>query len=115
MPTSEADILRAILLESSRLGVTLFRNQVGRYQLADGRWLSSGLCVGSPDLVGWTPLTITPEHVGRRLAVFTGVEVKTDRGQVRPEQRAFLAALERDGAVAGVARSVADLVAMLKR
>jgi VRR-NUC domain-containing protein len=116
--TSEASLVRRLLLASSKLGARLFRNQVGRYRLARpgcmecqryGRMLSSGLAVGSPDLVGWHSVTIGHEHVGRTLAVFVGVEAKREDGKLSEEQRAFLAALARAGAIAGVARSVTDL------
>lgn len=30
----------------------------------------------SPDLIGWTEITITPNMVGKKIAVFTGLEVK---------------------------------------
>ena len=38
---------------SAQLGMKLWRNQVGTYKLADGRYISSGLCVGSSDLIGY--------------------------------------------------------------
>ncbi len=61
---------------------------------------------GAADLVGWTPKRITPEHVGRQVAVFTSVEVKAARrGCVRAKQHAWRDALLRDGAIAAVARS----------
>lgn len=121
---TESALVRLLLLESSKLGVTLFRNQVGQYRLAlpdcprcqeQGRVLRSGLCVGSPDLVGWMPVTVTPEMAGQRLAVFAGIEAKRPvRGRTSAEQRAFLAALQRAGAVCGVVRSLDDLVTILK-
>lgn len=116
--TSEAALVRRLLLASSKLGARLFRNQIGRYRLARpgcmecqrfGRVIASGLAVGSPDLVGWHSVTIGPEHLGKTLAVFVGVEAKREDGRLSEEQRAFLAALARAGAVAGVVRSVADL------
>lgn len=110
---TEAELLRALLVRGSELGAKLFRNQVGKYLLADGRWLSSGLCVGSPDLVGWLPVTITPDMVGQRLAVFVGVEAKGPRGVVSPGQSRFLAALAADGAIQLVAWSTADLERVL--
>lgn len=52
--STETNISAEIQLAASRVGARLWRNQTGKYQLADGRWLSSGLCVGSSDLVGIT-------------------------------------------------------------
>lgn len=106
---TESALTRLLLLEASKLGVTLFRNNTGRLPDATGRWVQYGLAVGSPDLVGWQSVTIGPEHLGRTLAVFVGVEVKQPNGQPSPAQRAFLAALQRAGARCGIARSLDDL------
>lgn len=124
MSESESALLRHLLLAASALGARLFRNQIGRYRLAcqtcilcqrDGRVVSSGLAVGSPDLVGWQTVTVTPEMVGQRIAVFVGIEAKTATGRLTEDQRAFQTALARAGARVGVARSVADLDAILGR
>lgn len=93
----------------TRSDLRLFRNQVG--QLPDprtGRPVQFGLARGSADLIGWRTITITPEMVGQRLAVFTSIEVKTERGRVRPEQQAWLGAVTGAGGIAGIARSVQD-------
>ena len=55
--------------------------------------------VGMADLVGWT-LT------GRYVAL----EVKSGSGRATVEQRAFIAAVTRDGGIAGVVRSVEEAV-----
>ena len=91
---SEADIMRDIQVACARVGHRLFRNQVGKYQLADGRWISSGLCIGSSDLIGWTAC-------GRFLAV----EVKTVHGRLTPEQLRFIDIVNAAGGVAFVAQS----------
>lgn len=118
MAGSEAALLRSLLLTTSRLGARLFRNQTGRYRLAqpdcprcqaDGRMIASGLCVGSPDLIGWVPVTITSDMVGRQLAVFVGLEVKRPTGgRVTKEQAAFVQALAQAGGVAAVVRSCVE-------
>ena len=78
----------------------LFRNQVG--SLPDprtGRLVTFGLARGSADLMGWRTITVTADMVGQRLAVFTSVEVKTPTGRVRPDQTAWLTAVQAAGAV----------------
>jgi len=93
----------------SRSDLRIFRNQVG--SLPDprtGRLVTFGLARGSADLIGWRTVTIGPEHIGLRLAVFTSIEVKTPTGRVRPEQSAWLGAVRGAGGIGGVARSVAD-------
>lgn len=122
-PRSEASLLRVFLIAASEFGAKLFRNQRGVYTIAQddckscqrfGRKISTGMANGAPDLVGWLPVTITPAHVGRTLAVFVGLEAKRpDGGRISDDQRRFLDALARDGAVHGVVRSVAEVEAIV--
>jgi len=93
----------------------LFRNQVG--QLPDprtGRPVQFGLARGSADLIGWRTVTITPDMVGTRLAVFTSIEVKTPTGRLTPQQHAWLGTVRSAGGIAGVARSVRDAEEILR-
>jgi hypothetical protein len=113
MPT-EAGTLKRILLAATTLKARLFRNQTGTYALKDGRFLSSGLCVGSSDLIGWTTLEVTPAHVGRTFAIFTAIEVKGPTGRARPAQQQFLAAVAEAGGFCGFARSVEDAVLIMR-
>lgn len=47
-------------------------------EVIDPRWQSFGLFVpGGFDLLGWQSITITPEMVGAKLAVFTAIDAKT--------------------------------------
>lgn len=92
----------------------LFRNQVG--SLPDprtGRLVTFGLARGSADLVGWRTITIGPEHVGQRIAVFTSIEVKTPTGRVMADQTAWLTAVQAAGGIAGIARSVPDALQLV--
>lgn len=61
---------------------------------------------GTSDLVGWTPVVITPEMVGRRIAVFTAIETKkTKGGRTSDDQANFIAQVLKAGGIAGVANS----------
>lgn len=97
----EAELMQKIQIEISRLGGRVFRNQVGKYRLKDGRYISSGLCIGSADLIGWYPIS--------NIAVFLAIEVKTPTGRIRDEQRKFLDAVNRAGGIGFIARSVEDM------
>lgn len=120
---SEAAVLRTLLLYASELGAKLFRNSRGVERVAQkdckscqrfGRVVSYGLANGAPDLVGWVPVTVTPEMVGTTVALFVGIEAKREVGGVVSEaQQRFLDALRRDGAVQGVARGADDMAAIL--
>ena len=93
----------------------LFRNQVG--SLPDprtGRLVTFGLAKGSADLIGWRTITVTADMVGQRLAVFTSIEVKTPTGRVRPDQTAWLSAVQSAGGIAGVVRSVPDALQLVE-
>jgi hypothetical protein len=93
----------------------LFRNQVG--SLPDprtGRLVTFGLARGSADLIGWRTVTVTPEMVGQRIAVFTSLEIKTPSGRLSPAQTHWLHAVRTAGGIAGVARSVADAVVIVQ-
>lgn len=85
---SEAYAQSLIRLEAARLpGVTLWRNNVGVLLDATGRPVRYGLAneskaqnerLKSADLIGWRTVTVTPDMVGRTVAVFLSREVKPD-------------------------------------
>jgi hypothetical protein len=115
MTNAETTLQQQIRLAiGTRPEARIFRNQVG--SLPDprtGRLVTFGLAKGSADLIGWRTITVTPAMVGTRLAIFTSIEVKTPTGRVRPEQRAWLEAVQRAGGIAIIARSVPDAVLAL--
>ena len=74
---------------------TLFRANVGKawtgkktiycgdmITLHEARPFSTGLPIGFPDLFGLRTVEITPEMVGKKLAVFAFIEVKTKQGRI---------------------------------
>lgn len=105
---SEQTIQQQIRLACSRGPVRLWRNNVGRLLDQSGRPVAFGLCPGSADLVGFTTITVTPDMVGQRIAVFAAVEVKAERGRPTPQQTAWLEHVTAAGGRAGIARSVED-------
>ena len=65
---------------------------------------------GASDLIGWTSVTITPEMVGSKVAVFTAGEAKRLKGGVVSEdQERFITQLLADGGIAGVVRTPTDV------
>jgi len=66
---------------------------------------------GASDLIGWTPVVITPEMVGQTVAVFTAGEAKpATGGKASEDQEKFIAAVRRDGGIAGVVRGALDVL-----
>ena len=105
---TEQQIQQHIRLACGKGDCRLFRNNTGTLKDANGRPVQFGLCKGSSDLIGWRTITITPDMVGKQVAIFTSIEVKTPTGRVQPEQQQWLDAVQAAGGVAGVARSVED-------
>jgi len=90
--------MRAIMVALSADGHFVARANVGLFFTADGRPVKTGLPKGFSDLFG---------HRSADAQAFY-FEVKTPTGRVRPEQAAFIAAMQKRGALAAIVRSVAD-------
>ena len=112
---NEMNRLRAIMLGISTPGVRLFRNNVGALKDAEGRLIRYGVAnPGGSDLIGWRSITVTPDMVGQKLAVFLAIEVKGERTCVTDHQRNFITRVRADGGLAGVARTVDDALGIIK-
>ena len=107
MAQSEQAIQQHIILACSKGGTRLFRNNCGSYQTPQGKWVKYGVAnPGGSDLIGLRTVTITPEMVGRKLAVFSAIEVKTPTGRATEQQQQFIEMVRSFGGIAGIARSV---------
>jgi hypothetical protein len=125
---SEKDLLNEVQLAASRSRrCVLFRNNTGvgwvgavvrrtptEITLADFRPLHAGLCRGSSDLIGWTEVTITPEMVGRKMAVFTAFEGKTGRQTLKTHQANFLQRLREAGGIGAEVRNARDIETVIE-
>lgn len=105
----ETSIQNRIRKAATKLGMRLFRNNVGLYYSKNGTPTLCGLCTGSSDLIGWTPKIITEDDLGKRIAVFTAVEVKVPGEKPSKDQRQFIDAVNSSGGIAIVAVSPDDL------
>lgn len=97
----QVKIFKAI---GSRIDTRLFRNNVGQAQYKDGSMVKYGLCnPGGSDLVGWHSKKITPDMIGKRVAIFTAIETKAPSKKPTPPQKNFIDRVKRAGGLAGVA------------
>lgn len=110
---SESTVLRQVHIGLVEAGSRVFRNNVGVLQDRFGQYVSYGLCRGSSDLIGWTPIIVTPEMVGKKVAVFTACEVKDKKGRATMEQENFIAVVGAAGGIAFIVRSDADAITRL--
>lgn len=93
---SEAAIQQQIRVDSSKHGVRLWRNNNGATLDETGRMIRFGLGNDSPkinrvlkssDLIGITPVTVTPHMVNSVVGVFTSIEVKASGWKYRGTDR----------------------------
>ena len=127
----EMNRLKNIQIRASELAMRLFRVNVGTGWTGDkiskihtprmvrvrkgdvvisrARPLSTGVPKGYHDLTGWHSVEITPEMVGRKIAVFTSIEVKTDKGKLTDEQANFMGQVDKSGGITGIGRCSEDV------
>jgi VRR-NUC domain len=103
MAVTEADLMRQIMVALSEDGHFVARANVGLFYTRDLRPVSTGLPPGFSDIFG---------HRASDARAFY-IEIKTPTGRASPQQLAFIAAMQKRGAIAGVARSVAEARALL--
>lgn len=122
MASKEKDILNELQLFFTSIGSRLFRNNVAKawmgtiysrdnnmIMIKNPRLLHSGLAKGSSDLIGWTTKTVTFDMVGKSIAVFTAIEVKTKNIKTTDEQINFINLVNDSGGIGIVAYSVEDV------
>jgi hypothetical protein len=107
---TESEILAYARLQATKLGGRLWRNQSGLawqgeiisknnnvLHLRNPRPLKSGLVIGASDLIGFLPIRITEEHLGKILAIFWANEIKTKNDKLSKEQLNFLQFIGESG------------------
>lgn len=121
--TPAARLTNQIRERVSHMGARLFPMTVGKFWagqvagktaeghtiLKNARLVNVGFA-GLSDTLGGSPMTITPEDVGKTVMILTAVEIKAGADRMRPGQPEFLAAIKKLGGRAGVARSPEDAV-----
>ena len=108
MQNPETKIQNKIMMDMSKKGYLVWRNQVGLFKTMDGRTVNIGI-KGSSDLMAIKPTVITPDMVGQTLAVFVAVEVKTATGRQSEPQKKWQKAVEKLGVKYILARSENDI------
>lgn len=100
---SEKAIQNEILLALSQNGCKVFRTNAGEVRTKDGRVVKL-LPKGFPDIAGF--------RMSDGKAVF--IEVKNERGRLRPEQIVFGNLLQKFPVIYGVARSADEAIQLIK-
>ena len=121
----EKPIQKRILLRCGHGATRLFRQNVGKTWIGRSVKITSNTYVavspgdviirqarrfhagfeGESDLGGWLSVIITPDMVGRKIAIYTALEVKTKTGRIKKAQQKFIDLVRAAGGLAGVVRS----------
>ena len=96
---TEANILNDCLIALSEAGCLAWRNNTGKLQDKQGRWVTFGLCLGSSDIIGIAPG-----------GIFFAVECKKIGGAIRPAQWTFIKNVKAKGGRAGFAYNSQEAV-----
>lgn len=78
--------------------------------LKNARPFDTGIPSGFPDIFGITEITITPEMVGQKIGIFTGLEAKSPKGHASKSQKNMLEKIIKSGGIAGVFRTPEEAV-----
>lgn len=103
MMKSEHCTQSEIMVAVSAAGHHIFRTNVGSVRMADGRYFSTGLPPGYPDLTGFRK---------QDNQIFF-LEIKNAKGKPRPDQIRFHRMLTRYRVIHGIARSVDDALKII--
>lgn len=118
----ESIVQKMTRLRLSTCGFTMWRNNVGsawqgnaeviapsRILISNARRVAYGLTKGASDLIGFKPVVITQEMVGKTFPIFTVVETKRPGGRISAEQNIFLDCIRKAGGIAIVAKKPDDI------
>jgi hypothetical protein len=112
---SERDLIDQFLLAASKEGWRFARNNAGIAHHRDGSTVQYGLfSPGGSDCIGWIPHRVTPADVGRVIAIFAAVEMKTGRQTPSEEQKRFQTIVTRAGGIATWGRDLPTIMAKLR-
>lgn len=99
---TETDLMNSIRLELSQRGYTVFRSNVGKVRLSDGRFFNTGLPKGFSDL----------------FAIKNGkiyfLEVKINPNKASKEQINFIEQMRKKGCIAGVVYSIREAIMLVE-
>lgn len=87
----------------------------GDILLKNPRRFSTGLPKGFSDTFGFRVIEITPDMVGRKIAQFLAIEVKTTKGAIRAKQSKFIDVVNKNGGCGGICRSDEDALNLINR
>ena len=111
----ESKIQNDIRIACNTGSTRAWRNNIAKLQVR-GQWVNFGIpSKGGSDLIGLHTMEIQPKHIGKSVAVFVAIEVKTPTGKPSQEQIRFIEFAKKAGAIAGIARSPEEATNLIKQ
>ena len=100
MRNQETNIMNKYLLHFSGAGAMVWRNNTGKFRsMTDPQRIVSVGQVGTADIIGVTPVTITADMVGKVIGQAIAIEVKTPTGKQSQDQKNWQQAFENHGGI----------------
>ena len=95
------------LLHFSGAGAMVWRNNTGKFRsLTDPQRIVTVGQVGSADIIGVQPVTITQDMVGKVIGQAIAIEVKTPTGKQSQEQKNWQKSFEERGGIYILGRGI---------
>lgn len=126
MQMTESELQKEIQTTALKFKCKLFRNNSGAMLDKSNRLIRFGLGNLSKklwdkwktsDLIGYTIVKITPDMVGKDVAIFTAIEVKTKSSKKDARYKAqekFIEQVKNDGGIASMCNSLETLKDLFK-
>lgn len=128
---TEAELQDYVRIKAMTEGCQLWRNNTGVLYDATGRPVRYGLAndskkqnevLKSSDLIGIHTVTITPDMVGKRIGIFTSLEIKEPSWNPQKKldlreqgQRNWIELVKSRGGIAGFVNSLESAMKLLRR
>lgn len=110
------DLIAELRRHWHTMRTALYRNNNGAWRDHSGKTITYGLGTGSPDGCGYRSIIVTQEMVGQRLAVFAGLESKTDSDKTdKWNQWFWLKSLHEAGGIALIINAARGLPYAIKQ
>lgn len=110
MGQKETENLNRTIYAAKSDGYLMYRNNTGLFLTLDGqRQVYAGLGKGTHDWIGMKSVIVTPDMVGKKIAVFASIEGKSGQRDMTKEQKIFKDVVISRGGIAFKATGPQDI------
>lgn len=84
------------------------KDKINFVVIENPRFCEFGLYAGAGDLIGWEEIIVTPEMIGKKIAIFTSEEIKSLTDRMSKDQKAWDAAVKMAGGNSNIVKEQKD-------